>query len=200
METITISQPQPEERRRRRLLLVLALVALMLPSVFSSAMTLALFGDTATVGNNAFTTGAIDIATSPATALVSFTSMMPGDSVTGTLGISNSGTAQLRYAMTTSTTNADLKALHDAIVLDVRTAGTDCATFDGASLYSGTLNGASFGSTASGAQTGDRTLAAGVSETLCVRASLPSSTGDAYQNAATAATFSFVAEQTANNP
>lgn len=200
MDTFVTPPPQPDSRRRRRAFLVLALGVLMLPSVFSSAMTLALFTDTATVGTNAFTTGTIDIATSPTSALVSFTSMMPGDAVTGSLSVSNSGTAELRYALTTSTTNTDAKSLHDALALDVRTQGTSCAAFDGTSLYSGALNGAGFGSTAAGGQAGDRTIAAATSEALCFRVTLPSSTGDAYQGAATTATFSFVAEQTANNP
>jgi hypothetical protein len=43
-------------------------------------------------------------------------------------------------------------------------------------------------------------LAAGASEVLCFRVSLPLSTGDTFQGANSDATFSFAAEQTANNP
>ena len=56
------------------------------------------------------------------------------------------------------------------------------------------------GNPAQGAQTGDRTLNAGASETLCFNVSLPLSTGNAYQALSTTATFAFDAEQTANNP
>ena len=62
------------------------------------------------------------------------------------------------------------------------------------------LNGAAVGSSAQGANAGDRNLAAGASEVLCFRVSLALSTGNAFQGATSAATFTFDAEQTANNP
>ena len=61
-------------------------------------------------------------------------------------------------------------------------------------------SGAGFGNPAAGAQAGDRTLAAAANETLCFRVTLPSGTGNAYQSATTTTTFTFDAEQTANNP
>jgi len=70
-------------------------------------------------------------------------------------------------------------------------------------LYTGDLDstgGQIFGNPAQGAQAGDRNLAVSASETLCFRVALPLSTGNAYKNAATTATFTFDAEQTANNP
>ena len=57
-----------------------------------------------------------------------------------------------------------------------------------------------FGDVAQGFQAGDRTLIAGASENLCVLVALPLATGNAYQSATTTATFTFNAEQTANNP
>src|SRR5262249_24071454 len=51
-----------------------------------------------------------------------------------------------------------------------------------------------------GFQTGDRNLAAGSNEVLCFRLSLPIGTGNPFQGAATTTTFTFDAEQTANNP
>jgi hypothetical protein len=51
-----------------------------------------------------------------------------------------------------------------------------------------------------GGQAGDRTLAAGSSETLCFKASLSLGTTNAYQGATSTYTFTFAAEQTANNP
>jgi hypothetical protein len=56
------------------------------------------------------------------------------------------------------------------------------------------------GDSAAGQQTGDRTLAAGGSEVLCLQVSLPSATGNTYQAKTTTATFTFDAEQTTNNP
>jgi hypothetical protein len=109
--------------------------------------------------------------------------------------------------MSTASTNADSKALRDALTLtiktiDVTTPGTPCDNFDGSStLYNGVLGAstAKFGSSAQGSDSGDRTLNAGANETLCFRISLPSGTGNSYQGATTTTTFTFDAEQTSNN-
>lgn len=62
------------------------------------------------------------------------------------------------------------------------------------------LDGGGFGSVATGANPGDRSLAAGASEVLCFRVSLPITTPNTLQGATSDATFTFSAEQTANNP
>jgi hypothetical protein len=169
-------------------------------TVGAGAISLAIFTDSQSVGGNAFTTGTITLGLAPASALLTSAAMMPGDSVNGSLVVSNTGTGQLRYAMTSSSTNADAKALRDQITLTIRTLGTSCAVFDGTSLYAGALSAAALGNTAQGAQAGDRTLNASSSETLCFRASLALATGNTFQGAATTTTFTFDAEQTANNP
>jgi predicted ribosomally synthesized peptide with SipW-like signal peptide len=191
---------EPSSGRVRRRGLALALVAAALLTAGGVASSLAIFTDTETVDGNAFTTGSIQLSAAPATALLTASALMPGDSVNGTLVLSNAGTAQLRYAMTASTTNADGLGLASQLALAVRTQGTSCAAFDGTLLYSGAIGSAAFGSPSAGAQAGDRTLAGATSETLCFRASLPLATGVGYQNASTTATFTFAAEQTANNP
>ena len=198
-EQLPFDDVATRRRRRRRGLLAL-LLGLSIVSVGAGAFTIALFTSTTTVDANAFTAGTIVLGASPATALLTATAMMPGDTINGSLVLSNTGTGQLRYAMSSSSTNADGKALRDQITLTVRTLGTSCAAFDGTSLYSGALSAAAFGSNATGAQAGDRTLNAAASETLCFRASLPLATGNAFQGATTTTTFTFDAEQTANNP
>lgn len=194
-------------RRSRRRLGVLLLLVLLIPSVAASYLTLALFTDQETVGAD-FTTGTIDLDGTKIDALVLTTAaLMPGDTVTDDVVVENDGTAQLRYAMTTSSTNGDSKALRDALTLtiktvDVTTPGTPCDNFDGSStLYNGVLGAstAKFGNPTAGSDSGDRTLNAGANETLCFRVSLPSGTGNAYQGATTTTTFMFDAEQTANN-
>lgn len=189
-----------------RKLYVLMLAAGMLVGA-PWAVTQAVFDDSATIGSNTFTTGTVDISTSPTSALVSYSTMAPGDSTTQSLTVTNGGTLALRYAISSSATNADSKALKDALSLviktvDVTTPGTPCDNFDGTQLSSGDLdgtNGKLVGDSAQGSHTGDRTLSASGSDTLCFRASLGSSTGNAYQNATTTATFTFSAEQTVNN-
>ncbi len=56
------------------------------------------------------------------------------------------------------------------------------------------------GSNTQGAQAGDRPLSASASEVLCFAVVLPLSTGNASQGLSNTATFTFDAEQTANNP
>lgn len=186
-------------RRRRGGALGLLLAALTIVSLGATVSSLALFTDQKAVTANAFTAGTIVLGVNPATALLTATALMPGDNINGTLVVSNNGTGALRYSMTGSSTNADGKNLATQMTLAIKTIGSGCSTFDGTSIYSGTLASAAFGSSVAGADAGDRALAAAATETLCFRASLPGATGNTYQGAATTATFTFDAEQTANN-
>jgi predicted ribosomally synthesized peptide with SipW-like signal peptide len=193
--------------RRRRRALVLLLPVLGILGIGAGQLSLALFTDTETV-DATFSTGSIVLDAARIDALVLTTSaMMPGDSITDDVVVENDGTAQLRYAMTTSSTNADGLLLYNVLTLTVReidtTPATPCDNFDGTVVLAATVLGANtagFGNPAAGPQAGDRILDAAANETLCVRVSLPSGTGPAYQGASTTTTFSFAAEQTANNP
>jgi hypothetical protein len=152
------------------------------------------------VATNSFTTATLDIAASPASAVVSSSNLQPGDEINGTLTLTNSGSVTLRFAMTTTATDPDGKALKSLLTLKIKTSGTSCAAFDGSTLYDGILASAALGNPAVGQQTGDRQLAAAASEQLCFRVAMPDSAGNAYQHADTVATFTFAAEQTAHNP
>jgi len=181
-------------RRRRRGILGL-LLGLTTLSLGAGMFSLAIFTDT-DASTGSFEAGTVDIESSPAIAFT-VTSMVPGDTVTQALTIDNAGTASLRYALSTVASDA----LGDALTLEIKTIGTNCATFDGtAVLAATTLDGAAVGSSAQGAQAGDRTLAAAASEVLCFRVALPLAAGDALQAATSDVTFTFDAEQTANNP
>ncbi len=172
-----------------------------------SVGTMALFTDQAQVGANTFATGDVDISTTPTSALVTFSDMAPGDTVTDDLVLNNASSLATRYSISGSATNADAKALKDQLVLtintvDVTTPGTPCDNFDGTQLYSGDLDssaGKLVGDSTAGNHAGDRPLAANTGETLCFRVNLPIATGNTFQNATTTATFTFDAEQTANN-
>jgi spore coat-associated protein N len=168
----------------------------------------ALFTSQATVTANSFTTGTVVISTSPATALVTFSNMAPADQVTNPLTVSNTGSLDLRYAVTSTATNADAKDLKTELVMTIKSNVVTCTNggFGGSGtvLYSGALGSVAginvIGDPAPGPQPGDRTLAAGTNEVLCFNVSLPSGAGNQYQNATTTATFTFNAEQTKNNP
>ena len=195
-------------RRNRRVLGLLMLLLLLIPSIGSSYLTLALFTDQESVAAD-FTTGTIILDPIKIDALVLTTSgLMPGDTITDDVVVENDGNAELRYAMTTSSTDPDLKALRGVLTLTIKTVdvtdpATPCNTFDGAStLYNGVLGAttAKFGDVAPGDQGADRELAGGANETLCFRVTLPGITGNLFQGATTTTTFTFDAEQTASNP
>jgi hypothetical protein len=180
--------------------LAVAFTVLSVPSVA------ALLTDSRTIGANQFTAGTIDISVAPASTLVTAAGLMPGDTVTAPITVTNSASQALRYAIVATTTENTLAAQLD---LTVKTGVTACTsggfTSTGTILSGpadlGTTTGlAVLGSTATGAQAGDRPLAGAANETLCLQVSLPATTSNAYQGLSTTATLTFAAEQTANNP
>jgi predicted ribosomally synthesized peptide with SipW-like signal peptide len=98
---------------------------LVLAGTVLNAGTLAVFTDTAPSNNNTFTTGGLDLVLSDddetgldsVSASVTFSGMVPGDSVTDRLAPTNAGSVPLRYAIASSATNADAKGLKDQLVL-----------------------------------------------------------------------------------
>ncbi len=175
-----------------------------LPNQDSPTMHLGLSG----APNKTFSKGTIKLTNHPKRTLVSFVNMLPGDTVTNPLALSNEGTQPLRYSLSSTATNPDRLRLKDQLVLTVRTIDVTspripCNNFDGARLYTGDLDsvtGRIIGNPAPGQHGrseggGDRLIAARSSETLCFRVSLPRETGNAFQAAATVATFTVDAEQ-----
>lgn len=147
--------------------LVKAAVAFALSlGTVATVVTGAVFSDSQAVGANTFSTGTVDISTSPTTALVTFSGMAPGDQTTQSLTVSNAGSLALRYAISSTATNTDAKALKDQLELtiktvDVTTPASPCDNFDGTQLYAGDTDstaGKLVGDSAQGAQAGDRTL------------------------------------------
>lgn len=165
------------------------------------AVTQAVWADTQDVGANAFSTGNVDISTSVTTALVTFSAMAPGDKVTAPITVTNAGTLALRYALSTAITGSTV--LSDGLTLGIKSGVTTCSNAgfgtDGTSLYSGALTSGAIGSAAQGQQTGDRSLAASGTETLCFQVALPSAAASSLQSLSSTATFTFASEQTANN-
>ncbi len=208
MSTTTLPQAVPRSRSERSRL-VLGLVALAVSVLgVTTVVTGAYFTDQQDITGNTFSTGSVDLSATPATAVVTLSAMAPGDTVTAPLTVSNAGTLAYRYALL-STVTASTPDLAAQLDLTVKTGVTTCTTAGfsatGTALYGpndlGSTAGTKiFGDAAQGAQTGDRTLAAGGSEILCVQVSLPSSTGNTYQTKTTTATLRFDAEQTTNNP
>lgn len=185
-----------------RAVLTVALVLFGLAAV--TARSLALFTDSAQADFNTFSTGTIDLTASPASAVVNMPAMVPGDQVTAPLRLTNSGSLDLRYAATSTTTEDVLAA---ELVLTVRSGVATCDdgnwNVGGTTLYSGVLGTVAgtplFGSATPGADAGDRTLAPAAFEDLCLNVTFPiAATGG--EGLSTTATLGFEAEQTANNP
>ncbi len=185
-------------RRRRRRMLAAMLLASSLATVGAGAMSLAVFTDSQ-ASTGAWAAGSIVLGVNPTTAF-KVNGILPGDSGTQIIGVTNSGTAQLRYSLGSAVSDADGKHLAANMNLVITTGSVASGACTGTVVYSGTLDHAGFGSAATGADPGDRDLDAGATENLCFGWSLPLAAGDGLQTAATNATFTFASEQTAHNP
>lgn len=206
------AQTPRRERRRRRGLLALLMAGTALISATGATMSLAQFTSQASVGGNAFTAGTIVLTTNPGSGVITAvppTPLMPGDTINGSLVVSNTGTGDLRYAISASSTTT--LALNTVLLITIKTAdtagGNTCNAWTGTTLFGGaggaTIIGAMapiVGNPAQGPDSGDRGLLAGANETLCFRAVLPLATANAFQAATATYTFQFDAEQTKNNP
>jgi hypothetical protein len=167
----------------------------------------ALFTSSDSISGSDFVAGTVDITDNDATFELTDTELAPGTVDFNKVVIDNDGSLELRYAMTSDSANTDGKGLRDQLQLTVVAidAAATCdatAVSSGTAIYSGDLSGASFGDSAAGADTGDRTLAANASEALCMQVEFPNGTAAAdnpFQGAATSTSFSFDAEQTLNN-
>ena len=200
--------PAEPSRERRRLWLGVLVLALSLTGL-SSLVTGAFFTDSQLVTANTFSNGTVKLGVSPASAAVTLTNMAPGDTVTGSINISNTGTLAERYAVLSTTDTTDANFLAAQLVMTVKSGVTTCTTAGfgatgtivyGPGVLGSTTGTKAVGDSAQGAQAGDRVLASAASESLCVQVMLPTATGNTYQNKATTATFTFNSEQTTNNP
>jgi len=190
-----------------RILLVLLVAGVVATSLGVASN--AIWTDSQNVDANVFSTGTINISTDPTTALVTFSDMAPGDKVMNDITVTNAGSLQLRYAVTSTTTEDTLAAQLDLTIWDEAEegdGGTDCnSTPPVTKLYGPADLGSTgegihvIGDPTQGGDTGDRTLNGGANEVLCFQVELPSSTGGGFQGLNTTATFAFAAEQTANN-
>ena len=193
---------------------IAGMLALGVLSAGGVLVTQALFTNTQAVGSNTFTTGTVDIPTTPATALVSVSPIAPGDPpVYGAIQVSNLGSLELRYAVKSTTTEDSLAPQLALTIRGPAASATGCdnagfAAFGAGEVYTGggagplgnTTGINIIGDPAQGAQAGDRALASSASEYLCFKVDLPLlSTDNTAQGKTTTATFDFTSEQTANN-
>jgi hypothetical protein len=123
-----------QDRRRRRRGLIAILLGLSVLTVGSGVFSLAVFTSTDdTTGS--FSTGTIILDAEPELTF-NATAIFPGDSGDQTVTVTNTGTGELRYAMSSSST--DLDGLGDELDL-VITEGA--CPGSGATLWDASLNG-----------------------------------------------------------
>jgi len=171
----------------------------------ASFSTMAIFTDSDSIDANSFTAGTVDLTTNPTTQLVLDPDMAPGDEVTNPVTVTNAGTLDLRYAITSTTTEDTFAAV---LQLTIKTGVTACTNggfdTDGTVIYGpalvGTIAGTDIiGEPAQGAQSDERTLVSLANEVLCFNVELPIGTGNSSQGDSTTATLVFASEQTINN-
>lgn len=201
----------PEDRARRRRLGAAAAIAVLAFVGIGQLATGALYTDTTSGATNSFTSGTVNITAANPIAVLPASNMAPGDTAFGSITVTNGGSLQYRYAVTGSADNTDGKDLRSQLLVSVYVlpaASCNAAGVVGQTPLGGPAavtatapaSQAVFGDVAQGQQTGDQVMAAGATQTLCAQASLPLATPNAYQGSATTLTFTFAAEQTANNP
>ncbi|HJP90244.1 MAG TPA: TasA family protein [Candidatus Limnocylindrales bacterium] len=195
-----------ERRRQGLVLLVVGTLAIGGLAVGSFA----LFSDSDVVADNTFDTGSIALSLDQQVNLhYDVVDMMPGDIEYAGVRVTNSGTNDLRYALSFAPHDDGASLLDTQLNLWVNTdegSGTcTAADFNGETdLYDGTfvdVDGYLFGAAPDpGADNGERVLSATDSEYLCFRVELPLSSGNLYQDQQLDnVVFTWTSEQVENN-
>lgn len=184
---------------RRRL----AAGALALSLIGTAVASLAVITDQLLVTNN-YSTMTVDLKGN-GTQAVTFTIVIdPTNGHYQPIDISNAGNSQLRYAMTTTATGSASITGHSG-GWKVYSAASSAACLAGtptvliSSPAGGTMLNSVIGSPSPGQQAGDRILAAGAAEWLCLITNAGNNMVLAPSDAATQ-TVTFHAENTAGNP
>lgn len=198
------SAPAQQRRTPRRLLIGMLLLAVLIGALLVSA---ALFTDVARNQGLRLDAGTVDVATAPVTLELDASGLAPGDVVATPLEVRNDGSLELRYSISST---VDDTTLGDLLQFEIRTGVTACdavgAAADGV-LVAGPvrLGGLTadlvLGDPTPGQDPGDRTLAPGAADVLCLRVELPAGVSeDEAAGLSVSATLQVDAEQTAANP
>lgn len=208
-EMDSFQRPAPADRdRRRRLVGTVVIVGLAFVGI-GQLTTAALFEDSATAAVS-YASGNVSIQANgfASTTLAAATNLAPGDTVFRSVNVTNTGSLDLRYAVSGITT-VETKNLSSVLRYTVfqGVSNAQCAagnTGGGAAVASNvtiaTVTTAVVGSSVMGFQTGDRPIAAGAgADALCVAMDLPLATTSTFASATATVQLTFDAEQTKNN-
>ncbi len=220
--------PQRADRSRWRRLGATAAIFVLAGLGITSLTTNALFTDRETTAGDLLT-GTVDLGLGNFSFAMPTGGMAPGDVVVQPITVTNSGSLQLRYAVSYLATKGvspspnptnsagtgavgtgDLRTVLTLNVFHVN-AATDCVAGVTVPTDAGTATDLSassptytkiLGDPATGSQTGDSDIIGGGtdSQVLCVRLMMDPTSGNTYQNTAAHVSLQFDAEQVVNNP
>jgi len=206
-EMLEPDRPAPGAVARRRRFVATSTIIGLAAIGITSLTTNALFTNEESDAQSGFVTGTIVISPDATNFNVAAGNAAPGDSHFAPINVLNDGTLQLRYSIELAGSADSSPLLLDELTYRIYSNVTPANCVAG-TVGSGTVLGSAvlsnsthwIGNAASGQHSGDRTLASGVSENLCVELELDIEAGDNVQSATAGLDFTFHAEQTANNP
>lgn len=171
----------------RRIIFTAAL-ALGSLSGFIQGATVAYFTDSATSTANQFTTGTVQLGGVPTSAFITFSNLIPGDTVTSSITVQKpSSSLPFTYSVS-SAIPSQTNVLGDKLTLQINLSS--CA---GTTLY-GSSGSAPLAATS---LIPGRSLVAGAdNEVLCFKITLPSDAGSSYAGGTATASFTFSATTT----
>jgi spore coat-associated protein N len=168
----------------------LGALAVVLAAVGITVGSGASFTASAANPGNVFTTGTLTIGNTPGTALLTAGTMKPGDTTSGTVDITNTGSLAGDFVLKTANTTgyAALLAQMDLVVLDCgawTVSAPTCAS--GTTVYTGKI------SALSNASLGN--YAGAIKHRYKFTTTLPASTDDTYQGKTASVDFAWSATQ-----
>lgn len=221
----TVSRHRDGRRIRRgpawRSTRVRAALGLGIVLSLGASSTLAYWTDEATIASDTFTSGTLDLTAGPSTGSENLTgqgpntwsytaltlsSMIPGDSVSKTVVLKNSGNAPFRINGTVTSTTNDLVSVPatqglQVIVVDQATAVTETTDANGVRTGGCTAGTAVYTqnvtttSTTTNIYSAPPSLVAGATRSVCVRVILSSTAPNALQTKTTSIRLNLVATQ-----
>ncbi len=146
----------------------------------------AAFGDSETFGLNRVTSASVSIEVGANTVPIETATMAPGDRLFGEITFENQGSLPLRYSLAADTVTTGSVSLLDVLRWKIwpSLAGGTCSPSSAAGrmLFDGVMNQANvLGDPAIGDDPGDRLVAVGRTDVLCMEVELPIGVSDEYQ-------------------
>ena len=160
----------------------------------------AAFGDSETFGLNRVTSANVSIEVGANTVPIETATLAPGDRLFGQIVFENQGSLPLRYSLAADTSSTGTVSLLDVLrwkIWPSSAIGACSSSFAaGRMLYDGVVDRANvLGDSAVGDDPGDRLVAIGSADVLCIEVELPIGVSDEYQAVGATVELIALAEQ-----